>query len=428
MNPFQTFCERYLSHFNYDGTTQRLFGIEKEILIADQEGKMANLKETMWPFLMKEGFETHNDRFYKDEVIGFYTTDGEITTDVGKGTLEVILDPLLTIQECEKHMDTILKRLLVIAEKENLSILGLGYQPITPKAVENWSRKQRHEVFIKRFGPSIYSVTLSSADQVHVDVSIDEIMPVTNVMTGLAGFIMVLFSNSPLCEGKANPIQVYREMVWDKLGKERTGVPEKPWSLVEDYLEKMWDIEIVIAKEVGSEGRYFAPKTSFREHVKGFSDDEIFDAFCIHEGTIWFCARPRIFGTVEIRPACSQPWMDRMTLPAFGMGLVENWKEAEIFLNQFEWSELRKLRTRASQEGFKMELHGKPIASFIKELLDIAKRGLTSRGHGEESYLDALYQRAEDQKSPSDVALEYFHKGGVPLLIEKTSLKIEDLT
>ncbi len=62
--------------------------------------------------------------------------------------------------------------------------------------------------------------------------------------------------------------------------------------------------------------------TSFYDYIRRFGFD--WDAFTIHDHYIWNSARPRTEQrTIEIRPACQQPWDDHMVVSALGLGLVE---------------------------------------------------------------------------------------------------------
>lgn len=427
MDPFKTFCEQYASRFIYGGKKPRALGVEKEILITDEEGWMGDVIEQIWPDLIKEGYELFNGHVYKDEIAGFHTKNGTVTTDAGQGTLEIILDPYETVQACDAKMTPILKQLLRIANNNEARMIGIGYQPRTLESPKNWSKKRRYEAIEQIFGEAVLPSTLGAADQVHIDIRRDEFTPITNLMQGVAGFMMVLFSNSPLRHGKKSDPQMMREMFWDDMGKitpGKTGVPERPWESMEDYLNAMWDTTCILSKE---EDEWGIPNKPFREFVEGLSDEKIFEAFCVHEGSIWFCSRPRVFGTMEVRPACIQPWKERMTLPAFSMGLIENWKEGEAFIKDFEWKELPELRQRSVREGFQIELHGKPISAFLEDLLKIVQKGLESRGQNEGQYLEPLFERVHDQKSPADRALEWFDKGGIPLVLDNVSLKNEDL-
>lgn len=421
MTLFEDFCQRYVERF--EKVPRRQIGVEKEILVTDPEGNMAKVVERVWPKLEAQNLPMVYDPVYKDQVTGFKVDDAEITTDAGWGTFEVILEPMDTVADAERVMKDVLRRLLPMCTEEGYKVLGLGYQPLAAEDPKYWNRKQRYEILDSVLGQAVRPSLLGAADQAHVDISVDEFVPVTNALSSVAGFLMLLFSNSPVRNGEVSVPQVYREMFWEGLGKERTAIPERPWESVEDYLSAMWKIPCIMAKD--KNGVYYDAGCSFEEHVEGMDLDGIFDAFCLHEGCIWFCARPRVFGTIEVRPICTQPWDDMLSGAAVITGLVENWQELEAFLKDFSWEERRQLRHDAAYEGFRLKIKGRDSAEFVRDVLDIAKRGMDVRG--EDYDWSGLYGRVERQEAPSDHAIALFEEGGVPHMVEKTSLRESDL-
>lgn len=420
MTKFDTFCEKYLRKFTYDSKRLRSIGIEKEILLTDKDGFMADVYEKVWPTLNNRGYKTARDSFYRGQITGFFIKDNQVTTELGRGTFELILEPKTSIKVAENQMKDLLRVLYPICEKQNLKILSIGCQPRTRPLRSNVARKQRYEVLYETYKKNILPASLSASDQVHVDMTLDEFVPVLNMLNGLAGFLLVLFSNSPLRYGRVNKFHVIREIFWDSLGKARTGVPLRPFTSPEDYLKRVWDFKCIMCKKGN---KFFCTHKKFRDHVRRLSDEELFKAFLIHEGTVYMCARPRVFGTVEVRPACLQPWGEMMVVPAFVLGLVENLIEADAFVKNFDWKDLRELRYQAMKKGFNTKIQGKIIAPFLKELLDISKRGLIRRNQGAEAYLKPLYKRVAEEQSPADRAVEHFKKGGMPLFLDKVSLK-----
>lgn len=421
MGKFETFAERYLRNFTYDGKKPRTIGVEKEILVTTRSGKMANISKDIWPSLKRQGLVHFADSLYTGEVAGFRMNGDMITTDAGRGTFEIILEPLPTVGMAERRMKKMLRVLLPIAEKKKRHILGLGYQPLGKSSKRYWNRKQRYEVLLDALGPKVYPSCMTASDQIHVDMGLHEFVPVFNLMNGVAGFMMALFSNSPIRNGEISKPQVYREVFWDALGRRRTGIPRKKINHPHEYLEHAWNLECLIAKK----GRkYYSPQKKFSDFVKRMNADSTYNKFLVHEGAIWFDARPRAFGTIEMRPACLQPWKNMMVVPAFMLGLVNNYMEGLMFMEQFEWDFLRELRTEVAYKGYKTKIKGKPIAEFLKELVKIAEKGLSE---GDRGQLRILYQRIAEQQSAADVHIKFFKKGGIPLLIKKASLKEKHL-
>ncbi len=419
MSKFEAFCERYRKQFTHKPGERKDVGIEKEILAVDGEGNMADIATRVWPYLLKEGYKPIYDSYYKDQVVAFDAGNDQIALDAGKGTFEIIMRPHKTVKESEKRMKQLLSVILSVCEKESIKVLALGCQPVTRALRENWNRKQRYEVLLDYFGDPVYPASLSASDQVHVDVAEEEIVSVINVMNGMAGLFVVLFANCPIFDGP-NEYKAYREVIWDKLGVDRTGLPLLPMSSLEDYLARTWEMKCIMA----SDGeKFYSPDVSFKDFVEEMDDDQVYKAYEVHEGSVWFCARPRVYGTIELRPAGLQPWDDMMAVPALALGLLENLNESEMFIKQFRWDTLRALRMEAVKKGFEIDFFGKSVDKWVKEIVDLASKGLEKRGDGDEKYLDALYERIDKKEAPVDRGRQYLKKGGLPLLLEKSSLK-----
>lgn len=423
---FRLFCERYMKCFTYKPGSLRTIGVEKEINSVDSDGNMAKVAEKIWPHLKKRGYKYYTDNGYKEQINGFFIGDDQITTDAGVGTFEAIISPAKSVQESEKKLKKVLRILQEVCEKEDIRMVALGVQPRTKPAVDFWNKKQRYDVIFKKYKNKVLPSCISASDQAHIDIAPEEFVPVVNTMNALAGFMVTLFSNSPLRYGRLSASRTYREFIWDALGKNRTGIPLAPFTSVEDYLKKMWDLPCIVAKD--KNGTYYDPNRKFRDFVRGEKNiEKVFQTFTIHEGTIWFCARPRVYGTIEIRPSCLQPWDDMISFGAFAMGAVQNYRELETFVKDFRWKELRELRYKAAEEGFTLKMNGKPIAFFLQEILNMVEKGLKSRKLHEEKYLVPLFERVAQQKAPVEVNLTHYKKGGLSLLLNKTTLQKKHL-
>lgn len=424
MGKFENFIEQYRSLFAYEYGKKKRIGIEKEILTVDKNGMMADIPSKVWPHLLKAGYKPIYDNCYTDSIIGFWADGDQITQDAGRGTFEIIMLPHDTVMAAEMRMKELLKIIHGVCSLEGIRILALAYQPRTLPARENWNRKQRYDVLLDNYGEAVWPASLSASDQVHVDVAEKELVQVINTMNGMAGFYISLFANCPVVSGPSD-YKAYREVIWDYLGAERTGLPDRPVGSLEEYLSRTWNIKCIMAF---NGEKYFIPGVKFCDYAEKLkSEDEVFKAYAVHEGSIWFCARPRVYGTIEMRPAGLQPWEDMVSVSALTLGLMENLPQSEMFIKQFRWDSLRGLRMDAVKNGFEARVSGEKVGRFIREMLDLSKKGLEKRALGEEKYLDSLFRRVEEEKAPADKGREDMESGGVDFLMEKSSLKEEHL-
>lgn len=415
MANFQTLVSYFESRFTYSRNSKRTLGIEKEVLAVDSKGQMADLSKTVWPAVAKsKKYKMLFDEYHKDAIVGFDLGKNIVTTDAGLGTFEFILPPFLRAQDAEKEMKLIYKAVSPFLKQFDFKMLGLGYQPLTKQKQKNWNRKQRYEILVSHYGPRVSYSTLSASDQVHLDLALDEVIPATNAFNKLNGFLVALFGNSPIREGKIGDMEP-REVMWDSLGKRRTGIPPYEFNSIEEYLEYIWNLPCIMTKK-GTLA--FDPKMTFSEFMKGKSEKELTEQFAFHEGTVWFSSRPRVYGTLEIRPCGLQPFKDHMVVPTFCMGLMENLPALIDFLKPFSWKECRAFRYRAARLGMNAKINGKSVVSYLGELLALSKDGLKKHGFGEEVYLKPLAERIKKGKNPAQEAAEIWKKGGIYSLLK----------
>lgn len=412
---FKTLLHYFESRFTFNPNSKRTIGIEKEVLVVDSMGHMADLSTTVWPMVeASKKYKMIYDDYYKDTVVGFRLGDSIVTTDAGIGTFEFILPPVKRVQAAEKLLNQIYKVISPYLKAFDFKMLGLGFQPLAKAAATNWNKKQRYETLVSHYGAHVHYSTLSASDQVHLDLAKEDIIPSTNTFNKLNGFLVALFGNSPIREGKIGDMEP-REVLWDSLGKRRTGIPPREFTSVEDYLSYVCKLPFIMAKDGGFT---FDPKQTFERFVKNKSPQEAINLYAFHEGTTWFSSRPRIYGTLEIRPCGLQPFSDQMTVSAFCTGLMKNMSELTNFLKPFSWKECREFRYKAAKQGMKVKIRGKSVVPYLNELIKLSEDGLKKRGFDEEKYLAPLKLRVKKGKNPAQEAAEIWKKGKISALLK----------
>lgn len=120
-------------------------------------------------------------------------------------------------------------------------------------------------------------------------------------------------------------------------------------------------------------------------------------------------------GTIELRSACMQPAYQAMSVPAFNLGIRENFDRLEELLAEhplyrqgYEPAGLRRLSVMYDLPDF---LKSKAVSELLLNVVDLAYQGLEARGFGEEKYLRPLYDRAEQILSPAREMTEGMMKG-----------------
>ena len=363
------------------------------------------------------------DDFYSD-LQAVEMPDGTvITNDSGWSNLEVALPPHTKLDEARVAFEEKIDLLKDLVQDLKGAILGYGIQPLQAPDKKNWIRKRRHEVVCRNFGcDHDVNITVISASQVHVSVAREEVVLANNVFNWLTGVMVSLFANSPIWRGEIDPVRLaVRERMWWFTPDNRHGVFPGPCLDLEDLFNRILNMKHLVARN----GRdYFLPRSTFKGFLKQNPDREFLSELPLLEGTLWFCSRPRSnYGTIEIRPACTQPREASMALPAFCLGIVENLQEAQKAIDDlgYPWNVCKELREIAMSEGLKGRIDDLDMAELSRIFLQIAERGLKARKLGEEKYLSPLWTRVETKTTLAEEVINIFKQGGLKSLVDTLS-------
>lgn len=395
----------------------RTIGIEYEFPVVTKSGERAMAKN-VFARLIEKGWVPVHDSFYTDEITGVTRNGVALTTEAGLGILELVLPPSRTLHDAAHAFHVALCPVIAALEVCGMIALGYGIQPVSAPE-RRWNRKRRYERLreaVLRFcngTHDINDITAAASAQVHVSVARDEVVTATNVFNALAGIFIAAFANAPVWKG-APDVQrspAVRERFWG-FAPERTGIPPK-FASFEEMLA-WFGAQAVLLIPSGND--YVVPevRTVWNELSDSARTEE---AWQLHEGTVWPNARPRMrYGTIEIRPVCSQGRAGMMTFAALMLGIAENLAEASAFIETRSWSEWRLIRECA--------LSGVPLAdepALVSAVFAIAERGLLRRpsdGH----FGIKLLRRWRRIPRPAARALAAYEQGGIPALIAAVRL------
>ncbi len=418
----QEWFDQYKAGFPVSINGLRTSGLEKEFPIVDKKTFMAlDIRPLLQILVDQYEAKPVYDDYYTEVLQTVIMPDGiVVTNDSGWSNLEIALPPFAQLTDAEMAFDNIMAILKRLVGEIGGLILGYGIQPITAPAKENWIQKRRHQVVCKNFGcEHDVNITIISSSQVHVAVSQGEVVLANNVFNWLAGVMIAMMANSPVWKGGIDPVRLaVRERMWWFTPDDRHGIFPGPSRDLNHLFCKIINFRHLVAKNCHD---YFLPKNTFAGFLRENQDREFLNELPALEGTMWFCARPRAtLGTMEIRPACSQPREASMALPAFSLGIAENLVNAQAAIDAlgYPWGICRELRETAMTDGLKGKVDDLIIADLAGIFLEIAEAGLKKRGLGEEKYLTPLWNRVQARETLAEEIIAIFEKGGVPALVE----------
>ena len=270
----------------------------------------------------------------------------------------------------------------------------------------------------------------SSASQVQLDVSRDNLVQTINVFSKIEPIKALLFSNSVLY-GENNQFTCFRDVLWEYsthgVNPHNIGVYDVDFNDISDLQSYLESLNMYCVMRDGAYINF--PSINLLEYFsKDYVHGEIYCRGKYREIDIKPCIndikylRPFKFinltfrGTVEFRSICTQPIRDSMSVAAFHLGLKDKLDELEeiisndnvIYHKGYTAGELRKLMI---QEKIPEFINKDDLCGLCKNIVDLANEGLCERGIGEETFLKPLYERIKNHSNPGKEIIQSIYDG-----------------
>jgi gamma-glutamylcysteine synthetase len=410
----------FRSRFPERIATPRTVGREAEFTVVTADGRAADCAR-LWPHVLEiPGARRLLDQPAPDGTrlsIGAETDTWFCVAEVGRGTVEVGVGPRTSLHDLDRDLAAALRQLLGAARTHGWRILAYGIQPRTPASRSLMTPKLRYLAFLDVVGPSWLRFGLTASDQLQCALGRDDVVPAMNAINAMSGALIALSANSSVYGGRLGAFASGREGLMRGMVAEphRHGSVPRAFADELDYVRWIAGFRCLVLPD--GRGGFRHPGVSYTEVAA--REGPVFEDFSYHEHYLWPSARPRSrLGTLEVRPACQQPGAS-FAIAALSLGIVEGREEVVALAAEIGWHALLAYRDRAVRDGLRAT---EPVAGFLTTLLDLAERGLRSRGLGEEPYLDELRERVEWRRGPADEVRIAFREGGIPKLIEETAL------
>lgn len=296
-------------------------------------------------------------------------------------------------------------------EKYNYTITGLGTNPykkfITQSHV-SYPVYNMVDEFLHRYNGDgthrypDFPAYLSSV-QTHLDITLKD-LPKTATLFAKIDFLRgILFSNSPDFEF-GNTI-CFRDYLWNNsafgICKTNTGAVDEEYKSIDDIAESFYDRHM-FNSFINGKYKCFYP-IPINKYFENNNADDINQFLSFRH--IEITSR----GTLEIRSDCTQPICDALIPPAFNLGMAHNINMAiERTEKLFEGKDLSNsyLRKCVSNGIAIKEFTKEQLTEYAVDMVQIAEKGLYSRGFGEECLLKNLQQRAKTLRCPALYVLE----------------------
>ncbi len=408
---------RFASHFPLALNGPRTIGREAEYPVVTPTGEAADVQRLWEPLQASGDFRIQYDNNDPTRLIVSLEAEGtSYALEVGRGTIEVITGPCTDLFELQAAHEAAVWRLVQAAAQLDYRVLGYGIQPLTSPSLELMAAKHRYQVIYEALGEPWLWFTLTASDQVQIDISQPELVRMINFGNLMAPVMVALCANSPIWAGSASRYASAREGQMGQIhaAEYRHGMVEHPFKDIADFIETMSQETCLVLRE---NLNYYVYNQPFLTYLTVHGPD--FSAYLLHEHYIWNSARARTnHATIELRPACQQPWAEHMAAAALGLGLVEAATAIESYLEQQfganVWSTLRAYHQQVIAQGLAAP---QPAPDLLQQILTLAAKALEQRGRGEEAFIEPLFGRLARGANPAQEALQIFQQGGLTQLL-----------
>ncbi|MCL4861251.1 MAG: hypothetical protein KJZ93_17680 [Caldilineaceae bacterium] len=418
----EALTEQYVASFPAQPPALRTVGREAEFPVVTATGEAADVRR-LWDLLLAGGgLREHYDSGTPNLIVGLDGTDYNYELEVGVGTVEVVTRPCATLSEAQSIMDQAVSRLVRAAGRWGWQVLGYGIQPVTPARLSIMAPKQRYQSLYRAMGAEWLWYTVTASDQCHVAIGRNELTDMLNFGNLIAPVLIALCANSPVYNRRASPFCSGREGEMARIAAHeyRHGMPARPYTSIADYIRTVSAATYLIMR---ADNEVIPSSQHFTEYLDEHGAD--FSAFLFHEHYVWNSARLRTnHGTLEVRPACQQPWGEHMAAMALTVGLVEAMPAVMAYvqdaLGEAYWTLMRTYHQQAIRYGLAAP---QPAPDFLRTVVRHAEEGLRRRGQQEERFLRPIHNRLYRRQNPAQRARSIFQIDGLRGLLAHTAIR-----
>ncbi|MFT4098261.1 MAG: glutamate--cysteine ligase [Rhodoblastus sp.] len=337
---------------------------------------------------------------------------GAISLEPG-GQFELSGAPVETVHDVESEFDAHIAAAKAIADPLGISFLDIGMSPLWTRAETPVMPKQRYGIMM-RYMPKVGSRGLdmmfrTSTVQVNLDFQNErDMVRKLRVSLALQPVATALFANSPFTDGRPNGMLSMRSEIWRDTDRARTGM--MPFAFEDGMgFERFVDYALDVPMYFVKRGDHYhdVAGANFRDLLAGRlaqlpGERATMADWANHLSTLF--PEVRVKRYIEMRGCDVGPRAHISALPALFVGLLYDpaaLDEAEQLVSGWSADDRQALRDAVPRLGLSATIGGRSLQAVAKDVLAIARRGLSRRGrrdaqgHDESRHLSVLDAYAE---------------------------------
>ena len=334
-------------------------------------------------------------------LIGLSQAGRSVSLEPG-GQLELSGAPVGTLHDTKAEMDAHFAELRAACDPIFVGFAPLGFHPTARRADMPLMPKSRYYI-MKRYMPRVGSMGLdmmlrTCTVQVNLDFASEaDMVRKLRVSALLQPVATALFANSPFFEGKPSGFLSTRAHVWTDVDGARSGTPPVYFTDgfgFERYVDWLLDVPMYFVARSGKlrdvAGASFRRWLQRREDRLADLEPTVGD-FADHLTTVFPDVRLKRF--LEMRGADAGSPDMMLAQSALWVGLLyddASLAAAEALVDEHPWQDLAALRASVPRHGLETPLGSLAVRDLAREMVGIARAGLSRRGLGESAFLDPL--------------------------------------
>ncbi len=379
--------EKIIEYFRSGIKKEKNFkiGVEHEKFLFDNTNNKrvdySKIKE-MFESLSEFGW---NQVLEKKKLVGLNKGDKNITLEPGN-QIELSGEKLSNIHQVCAESQEYLFELRQVTKKLDLSIVSLGFDPISKLSEVPNNPKKRYKLMTKEM-PSGGKLSLdmmyrTCGTQLNIDYSSElDFVKKFKVVNSIVPISISLFANSSIVEKKNSNYLSYRSKVWQNTS--RSGLPKIFFEELnfEKYADFVMDFPILF---IQNQDEYIPGKEYKFKDFMNRKINEIENRLpnehdlSLHLSTIF--TENRLKKYIELRSMDTCGWDCLCAGPAFYIGLLYgNLDEIYEIISKWDKSKIINAYLEAPIKGFNTQLMGKDLLYWATTLLSVSRKGLENR-------------------------------------------------
>ncbi len=365
-------------------------------------------------FAAKGGTEVHENGV----TIAITRGDAQITIEPG-GQFELAARPVVDDHELAADLTAYTRELAELSKPLDLAWLSIGMRPFGTRSDIPWMPKTRYDV-MRDYMPTVGTRGLdmmqrTATVQANLDFSNEaDAAAKMRCIYAITPILTSLWAASPIVDEKISGFQTYRAWIWRDTDNARAGLLPFVFERSDTftaYTEWALDVPLYFIYRGG-----YVPVPgglTFRQYMReGYQGQRAtMEDWALHLSTLFPEGRLKKFIEVRGCDCGSMPMIQALAPMMRGLLYDETARTAAIeLMKHITFSERQRIANEVPRSGFATRVGMRTIGELAKDLVAIARDGLSREAPASVSLLDPVEQIATSGRTQADQIIEVWKR------------------